>query len=152
MCQLLQTSLFHGYKQSIVQLDNVTYSLKSPCDSNSSIKFLLDPKPPTSTKMILGGLEFHLSHYLAKALNVSMKFLKMKRYPEEQSNGMYNELNGDVIADSHHAWSAISPMTQTVRPLQSPIYSFGGFGLISVNKMAALTMSDVIHIFRLNVS
>lgn len=159
MIQELQTFKQFGYNHAKLWLENTTYSPKNnwnnlmsnlPYDLN--LKFIMDPKESNATQMTIGGLELYLSRYLALALNATMTFVKTHRFEKEQATGMYTTLTGDVLAQSDHRWTAVSPTTGTVRPIDSPIFSVSGMAMISCKELKSLKIADVIHIFQLKVS
>lgn len=100
MCERIDPISILGYKHAIVKLDNTSYVWHLPCSSDLAVvRLILESE---SSLKAISGLQLYLGGYLSAALNVSITFVRMILFANESSFGFYNDLNGDILAETRH--------------------------------------------------
>lgn len=154
MCEQLQILRRDGYKQANVWF-NVSYVWNHKCLNTCypSINFFARSGRGENFARIHGP-ELYITDYLATALNMSMKFLKLNRLKKlNKETSMYFDMsNGDVISSSLYNFAPTHPSLKKIRPLVTPIYAPDYYvAIMSPARYDDLTIYELLKLFQTEV-
>lgn len=155
MCQELKIATRFGYSEALVNNES-SYVSNLNCDSiktleSNSVKVIcrFDDE-----KLAVSGWALHLSIYLSKALNSSMRFIRAEHPDMDdtmESLEVSNVDDGDVYSVDEF-WPAYNLLTGIPYAISSPMSDMVGGGILSLPKAKSMDTADVIQVFDFKVS